>query len=174
MKRLALPPRPSRDNGALMPALLCGVLVLMFALQFALPTDNELPTEVRRVVPARLAQNGVNRVVPDPVILKSALFSPSRGGGGGASVAAAVGPLDGAAVVGMVRGRGFARAVLQESDGGAVSVPVGGSYRGWRLVSLSQGNAVFNKDGERIALSFTSGRNLPNESGFQPRRTNEE
>jgi hypothetical protein len=155
-----------------MPALLCGVLVLMIALQFALPTDTELPTEVRRVVPARLAQNSVGRVVPDPIILGSALFSPARGGGGGN--VAAIGPLDGAVVVGMVRGRGFARAVLQESDGGAVSVPVGGSYRGWRLVSLSQGNAVFNKEGERVALTFTSGRILPNESGFQPRRTNEE
>jgi hypothetical protein len=156
-----------------MPALLCGVLVLMLALQFALPGDSELPPEVRRVVPARLAQTQVGLVVPDPVILSSALFSPSRGGGSG-SVAAAVGPLDGAVVVGMVRGRGFARAVLQESDGGAVSVPVGGRYRGWRLMALSQGNAVFSKEGERIALAFTSGANVPNQGGFQPRRTNEE
>ena len=172
MKRLALPPRPSRDNGALMPALLCGVLVLMLALQFALPRDDELPTEVRRVVPARLAQSQVGRVAADPIILRSALFSPGRGGGG-ANVAAA-GPLDGAAVVGMVRGRGFARAVLQQSDGSAVSVPIGGSYRGWRLIALSQGNAVFSKEGERLAMAFTTGRILPNENGFQSRRTNEE
>jgi hypothetical protein len=155
-----------------MPALLCSVLVLMLALQFALPTGDELPIEVRRVVPAKLAQSGVNRVVPDPIILRSALFSPGRGGSG-ANVAAA-GPLDGATVVGMVRGRGFARAVLQQGDGSAVSVPVGGSYRGWRLVSLALGSAVFSKEGERVAMAFTSGRILPNESGFQPRRTNEE
>jgi hypothetical protein len=172
LKRLALPPRPSRDNGALMPALLCGVLVLMLALQFALPTGDELPAEVRRVVPARLAQSEVGRVVPDPIILRGALFSPGRGGGG-ANVAAS-GPLDGAVVVGMVRGRGFARAVLQQSDGSAVSVPLGGGYRGWRLIALSSGNAIFSKEGERVALTFTSGRILPNESGFQPRRTNEE
>jgi hypothetical protein len=60
-----------------MPALLCGVLVLMLALQFALPVGDELPAEVRRVVPARLAQSEVNRVVPDPIILRSALFSPA-------------------------------------------------------------------------------------------------
>ncbi len=155
-----------------MPALLCGVLVLMLALQFALPRDDELPTDMRRVVPARLAQNAVGLVVPDPVILRSALFSPGRGGGG-ASVAAA-GPLDGAVVVGMVRGRGFVRAVLQQSDGSAVSVPVGGRYCGWRLVALAQGNAVFSKEGERLAMAFTTGRILPNEGGFQPRRTNEE
>lgn len=156
-----------------MPALLCGALVLMLALQFALPVDEELPAEVRRVVPARLTQSAVNRVVPDPIILRSALFSPGRGGGGGTNVAA-VGPLDGARVVGMVRGRGFARAVLQQSDGSPVSVPVGGSYRGWRLVALTPGNAVFSREGERIALAFTSGQILPNDNGFQPRRTNEE
>lgn len=155
-----------------MPALLCGVLVLMLALQFALPVDDELPTEVRRVVPARLAQNGISRVVPDPAILENALFSPGRGGGG-ANVAAS-GPLDGAVVVGMVRGRDFARAVLQESGGGSVSVPVGGNYRGWRLVTLSSGKAIFSRDGERVALAFTSGQILPNEGGFQPVRTNEE
>jgi hypothetical protein len=155
-----------------MPALLCGVLVLMLALQFALPVDEELPAEVRRVVPARMAQSEVNRVVPDPIILRSALFSPGRGGSG-ANVAAA-GPLDGAVVVGMVRGRGFARAVLQQSDGSPVSVPVGGSYRGWRLVALKPGNAVFSKEGERLAMAFTSGQILPNSSRFQPRRTNEE
>jgi hypothetical protein len=148
------------------------VLVLMFALQFALPVGDELPAEVRRVVPARLAQSEVGRVVPDPIILRSALFSPARGGGGGN--VAAVGPLDGAVVVGMVRGRGFARAVLQETNGTAVSVPLGGNYRGWRLAALSGGNAVFTKEGERVALAFTSGQILPNDNGFQPRRTNEE
>ncbi|MEK6638398.1 MAG: hypothetical protein AABY88_09980 [Pseudomonadota bacterium] len=156
-----------------MPALLCGVLVLMLALQFALPTGDELPIEVRRVAPARLAQREVDRVAADPVILRNALFSPGRGGGGGGNVAA-TGPLDGAAVVGMVRGRGFARAILQQSDGSAVSISVGGNYHGWRLIGLSQGNAIFNKEGERIAMAFTGGRILPNENGFQPRRTNEE
>jgi hypothetical protein len=155
-----------------MPALLCGALVLLLALQFALPVDEELPPEVRRVVPARLTQSAVNRVVPDPIILRNALFSPGRGGGG--TNVAALGPLDGARVVGMVRGRGFARAVLQQSDGSPVSIPVGGSYRGWRLITLTPRNAVFSREGERISLAFTSGQILPNDNGFQPRRTNEE
>jgi hypothetical protein len=156
-----------------MPALLCGVLVLMFALQFALPVDDELPIDVRRVVPARFTQSEVARVVPDPVVLDKAIFSPARGGGSGSNIAA-TGPLDGATFVGVVRGRGFARAVLQQSDGSPISVPLGGSYRGWRLISLVASDAIFSKDGERATLSFTSGRTLPNESGFQPRRTNEE
>lgn len=157
-----------------MPALLCGVLVLMLALQFALPADDELPAEVRRVVPARASQNGISRVVPDPVIVSNPLFSPGRGGGGGANVAAATGPLDGATFAGIIRGRGFARAVLQQNDGSPVSVAVGGSYRGWRLVSLTAASAIFSRDGERVVLGFTTGRTLPNEGGFQPRRTNEE
>lgn len=174
MKLPALPPRPSRADQTLLPALLAAVLVLMVALQFALPVEDELPAAMRRVVPARLAQTGVNRVVPDPVILRSALFSPSRAAGGGGANVAASGPLDGAIVVGMVRGRGFARAVVQEPGGGAVSVPVGGRYRGWRLVALGASNAVFSRDGKREVMSFTTGQVLPNNNDFQPRRTNEE
>lgn len=155
-----------------MPALLAGVLVLMIALQFALPVENDVPVDVRRVVPSQLGEVAISRVVPDSNILGNALFSPGRGGGG--SNVAASGPLDGAVVVGMVRGRGFARAVLQQSDGSAVSVPVGGNYRGWRLVTLASGNAIFSRDGERVTLAFTNGRILPNDNGFQPRRTNEE
>jgi hypothetical protein len=157
-----------------MPALLCGVLVLMIALQFALPVGDELPAEVRRVVPLRSAQGQTSLVVPDPIILRSALFSPGRGGGAGGTNVAATGPLDGAAPVGMVRGRGFARAVLQQSDGSAVSIPVGGRYRGWTLVKLSASDAVFTREGERVVLAFTNRPILPNESGFQSRRTEEE
>ena len=154
-----------------MPALLCGVLVLMIALQFALPVENDVSVDVRRVVPSQLGEVAISRVVPDSNILGNALFSPGRGGGG--SNVAASGPLDGAVVVGMVRGRGFARAVLQQSDGSAVSVPVGGRYRDWTLVGLSDRSAVFVRNGERIALAFTNGAILPN-NGFQTKRANEE
>jgi hypothetical protein len=174
LKLPALPPRPSRADQTLLPALLAAVLVLMVALQFAMPVDKEMPAAVRRVVPARLAQTPLSLVVPDPVILRSALFSPSRAARGGGANVAASGPLDGAIVVGMVRGRGFARAVVQERDGNAVSVPVGGRYRGWRLVALTSGNAVFSQDGKRVVMSFTTGQVLPSNEGFQPRRTNEE
>ncbi len=157
-----------------MPALLCGVLVLMIALQFALPVGDELPAEVRRVVPSRAAQVQTSLVVPDPIILRNALFSPGRAGGAGGANVAAIGPLDGAAPVGMVRGRGFARAVLQQSDGSAVSIPVGGRYRGWTLVRLTASDATFTREGERVVLSFTDRPNLPNSNGFQPRRADEE
>ena len=175
MKFPALPLRPNRDNGAILPALLSGVLVLMIALQFALPVDDDIPADVRRVVPSQVGENAIGRVVPDPIILRSALFSPSRGGAGvSASGAAASGPLDGAVPVGMVRGRGFARAVLQQSDGSAVSVPMGGRYHGWTLIGLNAQSATFSREGERIVTAFTNGPNLPNSNGFQQRRTEEQ
>lgn len=174
LKLPALPPRPSRDNGTILPALLAGALVLMIALQFALPAELELPLEDAPMVPVRLANASVARVQADPAILREALFTPARSAvvGGGASTG--TGPLDGAFVVGMVRARGVARAIIQQSDGRALSVPVGGRYREWRLVSVTPGNAVFSRDGERLSLAFTTGQLLPSDNGFQPARTNEE
>lgn len=174
LKLPALPPRPSRDNGTILPALLAGALVLMIALQFALPAELDLPAEGSRIVPVRMVQGNVARVVPDPVILRDALFSPARSAVAGGTATGGTGPLDGAIVVGMVRARGVARAVIQQSDGTALSVPVGGRYRSWRLVSITSGNAVFSRDGERLALAFTTGQLLPSDNGFQPVRTNEE
>ena len=163
-------PRPSRDNGTLLPALLAGVLVLMVALQFALPAEVELPLQIGQAAPARLAVREVSRVVPDPIIARSALFAPGRGGGGNV---ASAGPLDGAVAVGMVRGRGFARALLQQSDGSAVSVPVGGGYRGWRLAGLNKDYAIFTRDGERIAMPFTNGNVEPGRA-FPNQQANEQ
>jgi hypothetical protein len=162
-------PRPSRDNGTLLPALLAGVLVLMVALQFALPAEVELPPQIGQAAPARIAAREISRVVSDPAIARRALFTPGRGGTG--SVASA-GPLDGAVAVGMVRGRGFARALLQQSDGRAVSVPIGGGYRGWRLAGLNKDYAIFTRDGERVAMPFTKGNAQPSRA-FPNQQANE-
>lgn len=141
----------------------------MVALQFALPAEVELPPQIGKAAPARFATREIARVVPDPIIVRSALFTPGRGGSG--SVAAA-GPLDGAVAVGMVRGRGFARALLQQSDGSAVSVPVGGGYRGWRLAGLNKDYAIFTRDGERVAMPFTNG-NAQSNRAFPNQQANE-
>ncbi len=172
MKFQARFPRPSRDSGTLLPALLSGVLALMVALQFALPAEVELPLQIGQAVPARIATSEVARVVSNPVIMRNALFTPSRGGSGGGNVATA-GPLDGAVVVGTVRGRGFARALLQQSDGSSIAVPLGGGYRGWRLAGLNRDAAIFTRDGERIAMPFTTGIVEANRS-FPNQRANEE
>jgi hypothetical protein len=145
--------RPSRADRTLLPAVLSALLALMVALQFALPAANPLLSEAGRLVQPRLAAQVAGIAVADPVILQRALFAPGRGGG----KAAGVGPLDGAAFVGIVRGRGFARAVLQRPDGQAASIPVGGGYRGWRLVALGQERAVFIRDGVRYAAPIARG-----------------
>ena len=173
MKLLALPPLPSRDNRTLLPALLAAVLVLMIALQFALPVDDELASDARRVVPSDGVDAAIGRVVPDPVILRSALFSPSRSSAANGAATVGKGPLGGAAVVGAVRVAGRARAVIQQSDGTAISVAVGGRYQGWTLISLSSTAALFLRDGERLMMAFTNGAILPNTNGFQPRPAEE-
>ena len=172
MKFQARFPRPSRDSRTLLPALLSAVLALMVALQFALPAEVELPPRIGQTVPARITASEVARVVSNPVILRNALFTPGRGGGGIGNVATA-GPLDGAVVVGTVRGRGFARALLQQSDGSSVAVPLGGGYRGWRLAGLNRDSAIFTRDGERVAMPFTNGSVGPNPV-FPKQQANEE
>jgi len=162
LKLPALPPLPSRDDRTLLPALLAALLVLMMAIQFALPVAEELPSDARRVVPSGSVEAVVGRVVADPVIVRNALFSPSRGSAASAAAGVGNGPLGGATVVGMVRVGKVARAIIQQADGMAVSVAVGGVYRGWTLVALSTTRARFLRDGERLAMDFTNGAILPN------------
>ena len=166
MKLPALPPLPSRDDRTLLPALLAGVLVLMIALQFALPAADKLPGDARRVVPLRGVDAVISRVIPDPVIMRNALFSPSRGG---AASGGGTGPLGGATLVGMVRVGNRARAIVQRGDGTAVSVAVGGRYQDWTLVALSTKTARFVRDGERLTLDFTNGAILLNSNSRRPR-----
>ena len=154
MKPLATLPWPARADGNWLPALLALVLVLMAALQFALPADVVLPDAPGRTVANRLPERIAFRAVPDDVILRRALFAPGSGGAG--KGVAGAGPLDGATPVGVVRGRGFARAVLQQADGSAVSLPVGAAYHSWRLTGIATNSATFLRDGRKLVLPLTS------------------
>ena len=154
MKPLATLSWPARADGTRLPALLALVLVLMAALQFALPTDVVLPDAPGRTVANRLPERIAFRAIPDDVILRRALFAPGSGGAG--KGIAATGPLDGATPVGVVRGRGFARAILQQADGSAVSLPVGAAYHSWRLTGIAKDSATFFRDGKKLVLPLSS------------------
>lgn len=164
-------PRPSRADGTALPALLAALLAVMVVLQFALPPAEDPIFVPGRAAAPKLTAEGLSLSLADPVILRSALFAPGRARG--SSAAGGIGPLDGARFVGVVRGRGFARAVLQGADGEATSVSMGGDYRGWRLVSLGNDNAVFIRDGIRHRAAIASGAIEP-ASSFQPRFSNEQ
>ncbi len=170
MKFLATLPFPSRAEATLLPALLGVLLVLMAGLQFALPSQVELPQTTARTVAQRLPERIVARTLPDGVIISRALFTPARGGG---AKLAGAGPLDGATPVGAVRGRGFARAILSQADGKTVSLNIGQSYHGWRLAGLTQGSAIFTRDGKRLVIPFSAGSAMQSGSYYQPRQVEE-
>jgi hypothetical protein len=164
-------PQPSRADGTALPALLSALLAVMVLLQFALPPAEDPIFVPGRAATPQLTAEGLSLSLADPVILRSALFAPGRARG--QTSAAGTGPLDGARFVGVVRGRGFARAVLQTAEGEAASVSVGTSYHGWRLISLRNDNAVFIRDGIRHTAIIGRGANAP-ASSFQSRFSNEQ
>jgi hypothetical protein len=162
-------PRPNRADRTLLPALLAVLLLFMVVLQFAFPAQNESVIAPTRLVLPKLEALEPSLALADPIILRNALFAPGRGGG----KSTGTGPLDGAAFVGIVRGRGFARAVLQPGEGQAVSVPVGGAYRGWKLVSLNGSDALFMRDGIRHTATIVRGA-IENSPNLQPQLANEQ
>lgn len=133
--------------------MLAALLAVMIALQFLLVEEEALPVLPGRTVVPQASAQTAGITIADPVIQRAALFAPTRGEGG----TAGSGPLDGAAFVGVVTVRGSARAVLQTIDGDAVSVPVRGSFRGWRLVRLTQDSAAFVRDGVRHVAPIARG-----------------
>lgn len=163
MKYQARLPRPSRAEGTLLPAVLGASLALMAALQFALPVDDELPVSTTATVRRPVASFETARAVADPIILANALFSPERIGKGG-GVKSETGPMDGARVVGSVQTRGFAHALLQTIDGRAVTVAVGGRYRGWQLIGLNPTNAIFRRSGVTLPMPFAVGAVVQNDN----------
>jgi hypothetical protein len=162
-------PLPNRADGSVLPAILAVVLAVLILAQFMIVDVAEQPAVAGRNIVAKTAEQRVSISVADPVILRNALFAPARGAGG--SVGA--GPLDGAVFAGVVRGRGFARAVLQQASGDAVSVPVNGSYHGWKLVALNNENATFVRDGIRYVAQIGRGVISAN-TDFQSERDIEE
>ena len=146
-------PLPNRADRSILPAILVVVLGALVAAQFMFvePVDQPI-TPGRFVVPA-VGQQDVSQSSADPIILGRAIFAPGRGAG----VSASTEPLYGARFAGITKVRGFARAVLQAADGGAVSIPLGGRYRGWKLTRLNENYATFVKDGTRFDAPMSRG-----------------
>jgi hypothetical protein len=155
LKRLPAIPLPRRDNGALVPALLSGLLLLMLALQLVLPRDAALPETAGGMAPRRQPSVVAVPAAVDPVILSRALFAPSRVRGAGSAQSA--GPLDGAAVVGLVRNGRSVRVMIAEPGGRFTSLAIGAAYHGFRLIGANAQAAIFAHDGERLVVAFSSG-----------------
>ena len=162
-------PLPNRADGSVLPAILAVVLAALVAAQFMIGDVAEQPLVPGRTIVPKIGEQGVTVSVADPVIIRNALFAPARGAG----ISAGTGPLDGAVFAGVIKGRGFARAVLQEASGEAVSVPVNGSFHGWRLIALNNENATFVRDGIRYVAPIGRGV-IAADTDFQSLRDIEE
>ena len=146
-------PLPNRADGSVLPAILAVVLAALVVAQFMIADVAEQSLVPGRVVVPNTGEQGVSVSVADPAIIRNALFAPARGAG----ISAGTGPLDGAIFAGVVKGRGFARAVLQQANGEAVSIPVNGSFHGWKLAALNNENATFVRDGIRYIAPIGRG-----------------
>ena len=169
LKPLAHISFPTRDNGALLPALLCAVLVGMAALQFALSNDVELTSAPGRVVARQLPEREPYRAVADSIIARDPLFSPTRAGKSSDDKSD---PLGGAKAVGIVRGRGFVRLVMQDSDGNPRSLNLGNRYLGWALTRISGESVTFSRGQERLELRV--GNQTASFQSYNPREQTDE
>lgn len=145
--------RPTRANGALLPAVCAGTLAVLAGLQFALTANPELPEPGWSGGGTRGAMPLIaGRAVPE-ALLRGSIFAPTRtlqakGPDGAPS------PLQGASVAGAVSIRGRGYAVIQRANGQVVRLPVGGRFAGMRLVALSPEGALFQSGGARSRIPY--------------------
>lgn len=151
-------PLPTRANRAVMPALCAAVLLVLAALQLVLTSDVQLPEQslsgggVRSKLPG-IAPDGI-----DPLLLRNAIFAPTRTAGAEQSEAT---PLGGASLAGAVTVAGRSMAIVQRADGTVVRLPLGGSVSGMRLIAINRSGAVFVSGGKRVYVAFGAVASAP-------------
>lgn len=155
--RPALPARPSRADGTLLPAMLAGVLLLVLLTQFVLtdtvPLPEGGPVGAGALMP-RLSDPAA-RGVP-AAVLSRPIFAPSDTVADGSEGEASGDPLGGAAVVGSI-GIGRARVAMVTEAGRIRRVGIGGSIAGWRLAAITPDGVVLTRGGERLERPFAAG-----------------
>lgn len=148
-------PLPTRANRAAMPALCTAVLTVLAALQLALTSAVELPAQGWSGGGVRSALPAIGHVGIDPLLMRSAIFSPTRTAaapnGDGSSAL-----LGGARVVGAITVSGRALAIVQHADGSVIRLPLGASLSGMRLVALGRDGATFATATGRLLVAFGS------------------
>lgn len=157
---------PSRTDRTVLPAALVAVLAALALFQLVAKDDILPPEGVGRVVVPSVRDYPLARVRPDPAILSRAMFAPvARPGDAAAPVV--TGPLGDAAPVGVTCGRGFARVIIQRTNGSIVSVPVGGRYGVWRVVAIGRDAAVFSSESGTVRIPLAD-RAVSTGSSGQP------
>ncbi len=171
MKFPAPLPLPNRADRSILPALLALILAALIVAQIMMPPLTELDIVAGRTKVPAINQQSVAITGADPVILNRPIFTPSRGASanGSGNSDASNAPMAGAIFAGIVRVRGYSRAVMQRADGDAVSVSVGASFFGWRLISMNDDAATFMREGVKYRAPLSVG-GISNNNNFQPSR----
>jgi hypothetical protein len=128
-------------------------LVLTAGLQLALPSSVELPTRPRVLAPAP-ERAPIARIAPVAyaAIMAHPIFAPDRAPP--PAEAEASGNLSGFEVLGTaIAGKIAAAALLRDSGGEITRVKVGEEIDGWKLLSISPQELVFDRNGERRSLT---------------------
>jgi len=160
---------PASANGGLLPALLAGLLATGAVVQMVLPAPDAVPDGT---VPGRAPQWTLPDVgepgLPLTAIMPR-LFTPKRLGAAllGADGQPAsgsedeekpepkpVGPLSGGWVLGAMRVGNARAVVIRPASGGGLRLPIGSSWRGWRLVSIGDSAATFRHGGRLRHIPF--------------------
>lgn len=132
-----------------LPTFAAGGLVLMLALQFALPSRTPLPAD-SGLAGRRPRPPAVSAIPAYPAIQTAAIFSPIRasdGVGGEPS-----GPLDDFAAVGAVKVGSAMAALIKPPGGPAQLLRPGQVLGGWRLARIDRDALVFQLAGDSRRL----------------------
>ncbi len=153
---------PAPGSPEFAPALACAILVLLAALQLALPSRTELPQDAGLAL--RRHREPVAAPIPAyPALAKSDPFSPDRAGD-----VADGGSIEACAVSGVLT-LGRQTAVLVKASGApARLVRLGEIACGWRLSHVERNTVEFADRGQRRILTVGQPPRSPSQTIAQP------
>lgn len=151
-------PKARRDRPELAPIAAVLALLLLLALQLAMPS-RATPVDDGGLAMRRPRLVATPEVPEYPAILRAPVFAPDRRPGesgprpaGSAAATADEGGLSAYAALGAASGRGAATAIVAGPNGVAKTVKLGEILQGWRLVGVSPTAVVFARNGARRVL----------------------
>jgi hypothetical protein len=139
-----------------MPAVASVVLFLAAGLQLALPYSATLPEIARQappgvlpsVAPVHAAFNAYKAIMAHPIFAPDRAPPPAE--------ADEAGNLSGVEVLGTAIAGKVSAALVRDAGGEFDRLKVGEAIDGWKLVSISATELVFDRNGERRTLEITA------------------
>lgn len=131
-----------------------GALVLILALQLALPYRSAMPID-NALAPRRARPVAETPLPTYSTLMESPIFAPDRSpGGSGASGPAGPASLEGLVVVGIAIRPGSATALVKTGDGPVTKLRPGQEIAGWRLAGMDPSHLSFVRGSDRRILTL--------------------